>query len=97
MLNSSDNLSKYNSNYQKALNLGIYGTDLGYTNIYEQNQDGIKYLSSIKSLAEGLNIGQFFDILTIWVMSFVLYIALYFELLRMGVDSFGKVNIPKQK
>lgn len=65
LLNSSDNLAKYNSNYQKALNLGIYGTDLGYTNIYEQNQDGIKYLSSIKSLADGLNIGQFFDIETI--------------------------------
>jgi len=65
MLNSADNLPKYNSNYRKALNLGIYGTDLGYTNIYEQNQDGVKYISSIKSLADGLNIGQFFDIETI--------------------------------
>ncbi|HRJ30335.1 MAG TPA: hypothetical protein PLV21_02995 [Cyclobacteriaceae bacterium] len=65
MLNSADNLPKYNSNYKKALNLGIYGTDLGYTNIYEQNQDGVKYISSIKSLADGLNIGQFFDIETI--------------------------------
>ena len=33
LLNSPDKLSSYNSNYQKALNLGIYGTDLGYTNI----------------------------------------------------------------
>lgn len=65
LLNTPDNLPKYNSNYKKALNLGIYGTDLGYTNIYEQNQDGIKYLSSIKSLADGLNIGQFFDVETI--------------------------------
>jgi hypothetical protein len=65
ILNSPDNLSKYNSNYKKALNLGIYGTDLGYTNIYGQNQDGIKYLSAIKTLADGLNIGQFFDIETI--------------------------------
>jgi hypothetical protein len=65
MLNTPDNLPKYNSNYKKALNLGVFGTDLGYTNIYEQNQDGIKYLSSIKSLADGLNIGQFFDIETI--------------------------------
>lgn len=64
-LNSPDNISKYNSNYQKALNLGVYGTDLGYTNIYEQNQDGVKYMSSIKNLADGLNIGQFFDIETI--------------------------------
>lgn len=65
LLNSPDNLPKYNSNYKKALNLGIYGADLGYTNIYEQNQDGIKYISAIKSLADGLNIGQFFDIETI--------------------------------
>lgn len=64
-LNSPDNLSKYNSNFKKALNLGVYGTDLGYTNIYEQNQDGVKYMSSIKELADGLNIGQFFDIETI--------------------------------
>ena len=42
LLNSPDNLASYNSNYKKALNLGIFGTDLGYTNIYEQNQDGIK-------------------------------------------------------
>ena len=65
LLNSPDNLASYNSNYKKALNLGIFGTDLGYTNIYEQNQDGIKFLASIKSLADGLNIGQFFDIETI--------------------------------
>jgi hypothetical protein len=65
LLNSPDNISKYNSNYKKALNLGIYGTDLGYTNIYQQNQDGIKYLAQIKTLANELNIGQFFDIETI--------------------------------
>ncbi|UII23091.1 hypothetical protein [Fulvivirga ligni] len=65
LLNSPDNISKYNSNYRKALNLGIYGTDLGYTNIYEQNQDGIEYMSSIKELADNLSIGQFFDIETI--------------------------------
>lgn len=64
-LNSADNLSKYNSNYKKALNLGVYGTDLGYTNIYEQNQDGVKYMATIKELADDLNIGQFFDVETI--------------------------------
>jgi hypothetical protein len=64
-LNDPDNLAKYNTSYQRALNLGIYGADLGYTNIYEQNQDGLKYISAIKSLADGLNIGQFFDVETI--------------------------------
>jgi hypothetical protein len=65
ILNSPDNLSQYNSNYKKALNLGIYGTDLGYTNIYEQNKDGVNYIEVIKRLADGLSIGQFFDIETI--------------------------------
>ncbi|NJN41562.1 MAG: hypothetical protein HC811_04300 [Flammeovirgaceae bacterium] len=64
-LNSPDNYGKYNTNYKKALNLGVYGTDLGYTNIYEKNADGIKYLSKIKSMADELNIGQYFDIQTI--------------------------------
>ncbi len=64
-LNSPDNLSRYNTNYKRALNLGIYGTDLGYTNIYEQSQDGIRYMSTIKDLANELNIGQFFQMETI--------------------------------
>lgn len=64
-LNSPDNLSRYNTNFKRALNLGIYGTDLGYTNIYEQSQDGIRYMSTIKDLANELNIGQFFEMETI--------------------------------
>lgn len=65
LLNPANKTSNYNSNFEKALNLGIYGTDLGYTNIYEQNQDALFYLSSIKDLADGLSIGQFFDFGTI--------------------------------
>ncbi|MCG8309209.1 MAG: hypothetical protein MI975_17585 [Cytophagales bacterium] len=65
MLNSPSNSSNYNSNFNKALNLGIYGTDLGYTNIYEENQDALQYLNSIKGLANDLSIGQFFDFGTI--------------------------------
>lgn len=64
-LNSPDNLSKYNTNHKRALNLGIYGTDLGYTNIYEQVQDGVRYMSTIRDLANDLNIGQFFETETI--------------------------------
>jgi hypothetical protein len=65
VLNASTNTSKYNTNFKKALNLGIYGADLGYTNIYEQNGDGMRYLSSIKALADDLRIGHFFDLNTI--------------------------------
>lgn len=65
LLNAPGNVSNYNSNFNKALNLGIYGTDLGYANIYEENQDAILYLNSIKGLANDLSIGQFFDFGTI--------------------------------
>lgn len=65
LLNSPNNSSNYNSNFSKAINLGIYGTDLGYANIYEENQDAILYLNSIKGLANDLSIGQFFDFGTI--------------------------------
>ena len=65
ILNSPNNSSNYNSNFTKAINLGIYGTDLGYANIYEENQDAILYLNSIKGLANDLSIGQFFDFCTI--------------------------------
>lgn len=64
-LNSPDNSSRYNTNFKRALNLGIYGTDLGYTNIYEQTQDGVRYMSTIRGLANELNIGQFFEMETI--------------------------------
>jgi hypothetical protein len=65
LLNTPGNVSRYNSNFSRALNLGIYGTDLGYTNIYEQKIDGIHYLAAIKSLAKDLGIGQYFDIETL--------------------------------
>lgn len=64
-LNDPENISNYNTNFDKALALGVYGTDLGYTNIYGQNQDALYYLNAIKSLADDLSIGQFFDIGTI--------------------------------
>ncbi|MDO1446069.1 hypothetical protein Q0590_07395 [Rhodocytophaga aerolata] len=65
VLNSTNNLSNYNTNYKRALNLGIYGTDLGYANIYSQNQDALHYLDAVRTTADGLSIGQFFDFNTI--------------------------------
>lgn len=62
ILNAPGNSPRYNTHFKKALNLGIYGADLGYTNIYGENMESIRYLSSIKSLANDLNIGQFFDV-----------------------------------
>lgn len=65
VLNAAENAKKYNNDYQRALNLGVYSTDLGYANIYEQTQDALFYLGAVKEMADALKIGQFFDFNTI--------------------------------
>lgn len=56
ILNPTENNSKYITNKSKALNLGIYSTDLSYASLYDQTQVTIKYMSVAKSLAEGLGV-----------------------------------------
>lgn len=55
-LNPTSNMNKYTTDFKKALNLGVYGANLGYINIYEQNPDAITYFAVVKSLASQLNI-----------------------------------------
>jgi hypothetical protein len=64
-LNDPENYSKYNSSFERALNLGVYGADLGYSNIYEENQQSILYVGAIKELVDDLRIDQFFNFHTI--------------------------------
>jgi hypothetical protein len=56
---------RLSTSFAKALKLGILGADLGYLNMYEKTGTEIDVLSSIKKLAEGLNVGQFFDFVAI--------------------------------
>jgi len=66
LLNSIDNVSKYNSNSSKALNLGVYGADLSYTSVFDNNtQESILYLGCTRKLAESLGVGNAFDDKTI--------------------------------
>lgn len=65
MLIPTDASDRFNTNFQKALALGLYGTDLGYLNMYEKTSLVISYISSVKSLADGIQVGQFFDFSTL--------------------------------
>jgi hypothetical protein len=65
VLNPYNNAGNYVDNHKKALNLGVYGADMGYINIYEQNLATVSYMSSIKRIANDLKVGQFFDLQTI--------------------------------
>jgi len=64
-LASSIDASKLSTSFDKALKLGILGADLGYLNMYEKTGTSIDVLASIKKLADGINVGQFFDFETI--------------------------------
>jgi len=62
LVNKTENYSKYSTNFKKALNLGVYGTDLSYFNIFDRTQNSIQYLSVIKRASQDLNISQAFSV-----------------------------------
>lgn len=64
-LNPINRTHNYVNNFKKALNLGVYGADLGYLNIYEQTPDAVSYFSAIKVLSQELGISNAFDQSTI--------------------------------
>ncbi|MCU4164919.1 hypothetical protein [Carboxylicivirga caseinilyticus] len=61
LLNPLDNVGKYATNRQMALNLGVYSADLSYTSLFDQTQSSIKYMANTKKLAEGLGIMDAID------------------------------------
>ncbi len=64
-LANTDNIEDFTTNTQQAFNLGIYSADLGYLNMYNKTNTVIDYISAIKTLADGVNVGQFFDFTTL--------------------------------
>jgi len=58
---SLDNYNKLTTAFKKALNLGVYGTDLSYLNMYDRTPESISYLSVIKKLSDQLGISSSFD------------------------------------
>ena len=64
-LASTKNVSNYHTSHEKAFNLGVFGCDLGYLNMYGKVSMVLDYISAIKNLADGINVGQFFDFSTL--------------------------------
>lgn len=58
LLNSTKNANNYNSSVKKALNFGVYGTDLCYCRVYDQLQESINYLSVIREISDDLQIPE---------------------------------------
>ncbi|PCJ28334.1 MAG: hypothetical protein COA97_01510 [Flavobacteriales bacterium] len=62
ILNEPSNATNYNTNFKKAINLGVYGADLGYVTMYDQTQDAISFLTAVKSIGDDLGVSSAFDL-----------------------------------
>lgn len=89
-LATSLNANLLSGSFSQAVSLGILGADLGYLNIYGKTSTSLELVSSIKKLAEGLRVGQFFDFETIKRLS--LNNTNLDSLLFLSVDSYNQID-----
>jgi hypothetical protein len=61
LLNNPENINKYTSDNFKAINLGVYGADMVYTNVYAQSQESMLYLKCVNILCRNLGVTGAFD------------------------------------
>lgn len=61
ILSSANKVNTYTTDFMRAVNLGIFGADLGYVSLYNQPQDAISYLAAVKQLSDKLGLSTAFD------------------------------------
>jgi len=61
LLSDRGTVSNYASEHKQALNLGVYGTDLGYASMYGQKNTSLNYLKTIETLSDGLGLDAAFS------------------------------------
>lgn len=61
MSNSSDNVGKYLTEKEQAVNLGIYGADLSYAATYNRTQETQIFMNCSRQLTESLGIAGVFE------------------------------------
>ncbi len=59
--NPVENSKKYFSSSTRAINLGVFGADLSYVTLYNQQQSVINYLDAIRSLSNELNMSKIYN------------------------------------
>jgi len=60
-LHSAMSAGNYVTSEKQAVNLGVYGADLSYATIFEENAISLTYLEVVKGLARDLGIGDVID------------------------------------
>ena len=65
LLNDPSSVKNYTDLANQALNLGVYGADLGYSVLYDKNQNSIKFMKSVQQLGTSVGISDAFDMETV--------------------------------
>ncbi len=60
-LNDPNSVSKYTVEFFKAINLGIYGSDLNIASSFDQTQESMVFLKCVNVLAGSLGVNTVFD------------------------------------
>jgi len=58
LLNPIENITKYTDQKLKAVNFGVYSSDLFYCSTFDQKADVLKYFNNMKKLADDLGISS---------------------------------------
>jgi hypothetical protein len=58
LLSEAGNYSQFKTNAQKAMNLGVFGTDMAYSSLYQDGQKAFSYFKSLDNLAKDLGISS---------------------------------------
>lgn len=59
--NDPANVDNYITEWQKAMNLGVYGADLAYASTYNRQEETTKFMDASRKLIEDLNITSSFN------------------------------------
>jgi len=61
LLNDVARAESYTTSFKQAVNIGVYGADLGYITANNKNQEAISHLSAVKKLSDELGVSSAFN------------------------------------
>lgn len=61
ILFATNKVNTFNTDANRAIMLGVYGADLGYVTMYNQTQEALTYMATIKQLSDKLGLSSAFN------------------------------------
>jgi len=58
LLSEANKYSQFESNALKAMNLGVFGTDMAYSSLYQDGQKALSYFKALDNLAKDLGVSS---------------------------------------